>query len=270
MTKSDSGQTKEEKVKADESQSSGSSATDFNYKDFELTISEMLKRGVHFGHRKSRWNPKMRPYIFGVRNNVHIIDLGKTVSLFEKALEFIRSIVFNNGKILFIGTKPQAKKLIAEAAKETDMPYVNNRWLGGTFTNFKEISGRIKYLNDQERKEKAGEFKKYTKYEQIKIKKEIDKMNEKMGGIKKMDKLPQAIFAVDVIGDKLAVKEARQVKIPVIALTDTNTDPTLADYPIPANDDAISSLEFMLGIVVKNIKGVGSQAERDKRASSKM
>lgn len=237
----------------------------FKYERFELSISEMLKHGLHFGHRKSRWNPKMKPYTFTVRNNIHIIDLEKTLSLFQEAIDFSRGIVKNGGKILLVGTKPQARRLIETAAQEIDMPYVSNRWLGGTFTNFSEIKKRIKYLNDQEAKLDRGELEKYTKYEQTQFKKEIERMNEKMGGLKKMDSFPQAIFVLDIKEDILVVKEARRVKIPVIAIVDTNTDPTLVDYPIPANDDAVSSLQYVLGMIVKNIK----EEKRAKMASSK-
>jgi small subunit ribosomal protein S2 len=237
----------------------------FKYEELELSISEMLKHGLHFGHRKSRWNPKMKPYTFTVRNNIHIIDLEKTLSLFREAVEFLRGIVKNGGRILLVGTKPQAKKLIEVSAQEIDMPYVSNRWLGGTFTNFSEIKKRIKYLNDQEAKLVRGELEKYTKYEQTQFKKEIERMNEKMGGLKKMDNFPQAIFVLDIKEDILVVKEARRVKIPVVAIVDTNTDPTLVDYPIPANDDALSSLKYVLGIIVKNIK----EEKKAKTASSK-
>lgn len=225
----------------------------FSYENRELSIQEMLRAGVHFGHKSSRWNPKMKPYIFGVRNNIHIINLEKILPLLQKALDFLRGVAENGGKILFVGTKPQARQLIEKIAGEIDMPYVSNRWLGGTFTNFGEIKRRIKYLNNQENLEASGEFKKYTKYEQSQIRKEIVRMNEKMGGIKKMDKLPQAVFIIDIKENALAVKEARAVGIPTVALIDTNTDPTLVDYPIPANDDALSSLEYILGIVAKNI-----------------
>lgn len=234
---------------------------DFKYEDLELTVSEMLKAGVHFGHKSSRWNPKMKPCIFGIKNGIHIIDLDKTLAMFQKALEYVEQIVANGGKILFVGTKPQARDMIRWAGEKTEMPYVSNRWLGGTFTNFNEIKKRIRYLNGQEEKMISGEFKKYTKYEQGRIRKEIEKMNEKMGGIKKMESLPQLIFAVDIKEDGLAVKEARRMKIPVVAMSDTNNDPTLADYAIPANDDALSSLKYVLGIVMKKIKEAKSKAK---------
>jgi len=235
-----------------------------SYENIELNIAEMLKAGVHFGHKSSRWNPKMKEYVFGVKNNIHIIDLEKTIGFFQKALEFMNTTVENGGKILFIGTKPQARQLIEEVSNILDMPYVKNRWLGGTFTNFNEIKRRIKYLNDQEHLLESEELKKYTKYEQSRIRKEIVRMNEKMGGIKKMEKLPQAVFVIDIKENALAVKEAQSAGIPTIALTDTNTDPTLVDYPIPANDDALSALKYILGIVAKNIMEAKERIKTEK------
>lgn len=235
-------------------QNSQVSPADFLYEELELSVPEMLKNGVHFGHKVSRWNPKMKPFVFGARNGIHIIDLDKTLTMFEKALLHIESVVSNGGKMIFIGTKPQARLVIEQVARETDMPFVSNRWLGGTFTNFNEIKKRVRYLNSQEEKEKRGELEKYTKYEKGKFRKEIEKMNVKMGGIKKMDGLPQLVFAVDIKEDNLAIKEALRMKIPVVAIADTNTDPTLADFPIPANDDALSSLKYILGIIAKKVK----------------
>ena len=244
-------------------------AAAFSYDTLELSLPEMLKAGVHFGHRNSRWNPKMKPFIFGTRNNIHIIDLEKTLPLLQKAIDFLRSVVENGGKILFVGTKPQARQLVAAAARETDMPYVTNRWLGGTFSNFNEIKRRIRYLNDQEDLEKSGDFKKYTKYEQSQIRKEIARMNEKMGGIKKMEKMPQAVFLIDIKENALAVKESQGAGIPTIAIVDTNTDPTLVDFPIPANDDATSSLKYILAIVVKNIVETKKNVEIEKNNQTK-
>lgn len=235
-------------------ENSQNSSADFKYEGPEISIPEMLKAGVHFGHKVSRWNPRMKPYVFGSKNGIHIINLEKTLPLILKALEHIQTAVSNGGKIIFVGTKPQARQLIEQAARETEMPHVSNRWLGGTFTNFNEIKKRVRYLNSQEERLARGELEKYTKYEQGKMKKEIEKMNEKMGGIKKMDGLPQVMFAIDLKEDGLAVKEARQMKIPIVALVDTNNDPAMADFPIPANDDAVSSLKYILGLIVKKVK----------------
>jgi small subunit ribosomal protein S2 len=235
----------------------------FVFEGLELSIEEMLRRGVHFGHKKSRWNPKMAPYTFTVKNDIHIIDLEKTKEMLEAALEFAAGVVKNGGKIIFVGTKPQAKKLVEEAARSADMPYVSNRWLGGTFTNFPEIKKRIKYLNSQESSFERNEMGKYTKYEQAQFKKEIERMNEKMGGIKKMENLPQAMFALDVKEDHLAVKEAGKMKIPVIAVVDTNTDPSGIDFPIPGNDDALSSLAYIAGLMAQRVK----KAKQESKAS---
>ncbi|MDD3487128.1 MAG: 30S ribosomal protein S2 [Candidatus Moranbacteria bacterium] len=239
-------------------------AAGFSYEKLELDIASMLRAGLHFGHKNSRWNPKMKEYIFGVKNNIHIIDLEKTEGLFKEALEFLANTVENGGKILFVGTKPQARNLVEEVAAALDMPYVKNRWLGGTFTNFGEIKRRIKYFNDQESLINSEEIKKYTKYEQSRIKKEVERMDEKMGGIKRMEKLPQAVFIIDIKDSDLAVKEARRAGIPTVAITDTNTDPTLVDFPIPANDDALSALKYILGLVAKNIAKAKQAAKAEK------
>jgi small subunit ribosomal protein S2 len=247
-------QNSENTPKAGTNESSQGNSAGFSYQNLELSIPEMLKAGLHFGHKSSRWNPKMREYVFGTKNNIHIIDLEKTQAMFQSALDFLKNVVENGGKVLFVGTKPQARQLTEDVAELLEMPYVKNRWLGGTFTNFGEIKRRIKYLNDQENLAQGDQIKKYTKYEQSRIKKEIARMNEKMGGIKKMDKLPQAIFVVDIKENALAVKEAQSAGIPTVAITDTNTDPTLVDYAIPANDDALSSLRYIFGILAKNIQ----------------
>ena len=226
----------------------------FKYEELELSLEQMLKIGVHFGHKKSHWNPKMKPYIFSEKGHIYIIDLEKSIVLLKEAIEFLRNLVSNGGKIIFVGTKPQARQVIEECARLSGMPYVNNRWLGGTFTNYPEVRKRIKYLNEQEEKLEKGELQKYTKYERLRFKKEIDRMNEKMGGIKKMDSLPQAVFVADVKENGLAVKEAKKMKIPVIGIVDTNIDPDLIDWPIPANDDALSSLRYIIGIIAKTVK----------------
>lgn len=215
---------------------------------------EMLKAGVHFGHRTSKWHPQMEPYIFTIRHNVHIIDLEKTVEKLKEALAFLEEIKKKKGVVLFVGTRVNAKKITEEAAKECGMPYVNQRWLGGTLTNFKVISQRLEYLRDLEEKKKSGQLEKYTKKERHEFEIELRKLNERFGGIKEMTKCPDALFVLDIKEDSLAVKEARMKGIPVVALCDTNTDPTLVDYPIPANDDASSSLKLMTGTVVAVLK----------------
>lgn len=226
---------------------------DFDFGILEPDMRVMLKAGVHFGHQKSRRNPKMDEYIFGTKNGINIIDLQKTVEKLEEAKKFIDKTVSEGGDILFVGTKKQAKKLVESAAKRCGMPYVVERWLGGTFTNFRNISGRTKYLRDGEDKMKKGEYAKYTKFEQMKITEELEKLETKMGGIKHMTKLPAAIFSTGVMEDNLAIAEARKKKVPIIALVDTNVNPSIIDYPIPANEDAVSSLRLMLAYVTKAV-----------------
>jgi small subunit ribosomal protein S2 len=213
---------------------------------FNLNIEEMGRAGLHFGHKTSKVHPKMFPFIFGSRNTIHIIDLEKTKQKFEEALKFIQDLVSQNKTILFVGTKPQIKDLVKEIATELGYPYVNERWLGGTFTNFEVIKKRAEYLKDLEKRKTEEFFEKYTKKERMEIEKKIQKLEKKFGGIKNMDRLPDAVFICDMVKDKLAVKEAREKGVKIIAISDTNADPTLADYPIPANDDAISSVKYIL------------------------
>ena len=219
----------------------------------ENSLEEMMKSGVHFGHQKSRRNPKMDEYIFTTRKGINIIDLQKTQEKLKEALEFIQGVKKSGKNILFVGTKVQAKDLAREVAEACQMPYVSERWLGGTFTNFKVIRGRTRYLVDSEGMMERGEFKKYTKFEQMKKTEELEKMEKRMGGIKNMMELPAAIFATSVKEDSLAIAEAKKMGVPVIAIADTNVDPSQIDYPIPANDDAISSLKLVLAYVYKAI-----------------
>ena len=224
----------------------------------ETLIKKMAEAGVHFGHGKSRRNPKMTPYIYTLRNNIHIIDLGATAKKLDEALEFIKEIIKNEGLVLFVGTQPQAKKITKEAAEECGMPYVVERWLGGTLTNFKTIRKRVEHLLDLEKRKKTGELEKYTKKEQLLFNQEIEKLNKNLGGIKGLGKLPNAVFALSIKHDQTAVREAARKKIPIIALVDTDSDPSLADYSIPSNDDAVSTLKFMLeqvkDVIVKSKK----------------
>ena len=231
--------------------------------DFKLDTEEMAQAGVHFGHRTSRVHPKMQPYLYGVRNTVHIIDLEKTKEKFEEALKFIQELISENKILLLVGTKIQVKDLVKEIAKDCSLPYVNERWLGGTFTNFEIIKKRIEYFKDLEKKKAGGELEKYTKKERAKIDQELRDLEIKFGGIKDLEKLPDAIFVLDMKKDNLAVKEARMRGIKVIGISDTNVDPSLADYPIPANDDAISSVKYILDKVKEAIKSC------QKRSSSK-
>jgi len=218
------------------------------------SLEEMLKAGVHFGHRVSKWSPKMEQYIFTARNNIHIIDLEKTREKLEEALKFIQGIKNKKGIILFVGTKVAAKEITRQMAQECQMPYVVDKWIGGTLTNFGVISKRLEHFRDLEKKKESGELKKYTKKEQHEFGLELQKLDKQFGGIKAMIRLPDALLVVDIHKEKLAVKEANMKKIPVIGLCDTNADPEIIDYPIPANDDASSSLKLILGIIVGVLK----------------
>lgn len=220
----------------------------------EQSLEEMMRAGVHFGHQKARRNPKMDEYIFTTRKGINIIDLQKTQEKLTEALEFIKGVKKSGKSILFVGTKIQAKELVRDVADAAQMPFVCERWLGGTFTNFKVIRGRTKYLTDSEGAFARGEFKKYTKFEQMKKVEELEKMEKRMGGIKNMVELPGAVFAASIKEDSLAITEAKKMGIPVIAVADTNVDPSIVDFPIPANDDAISSLKLILSYVYKTIK----------------
>lgn len=222
--------------------------------NFNLDPEEMVEAGLHFGHRTSRLHPKMEPYLFGVRNTVHIIDVEKTAEKLKEALKFLEKIISEGKILLLVGTKIQHQELVKNLAKEFNLPYVTERWLGGTFTNFGVIKKRAQYLKEIEEKKKKGEFEKYTKKERIKMEKDFQQLKLKFEGIKNLERLPDAIFVVDMKKDKLAVKEAREKGVKVIAISDTNCDPTLADFPIPANDDAISSVKYILDKVKKAIE----------------
>jgi small subunit ribosomal protein S2 len=219
----------------------------------EMSLEEMMKAGVHFGHQKSRRNPKMDEFIFTTRKGINIIDLQKTQDRLREALDFIRQVKKSGKAVLFVGTKIQAKDLIRDVAETVKMPFVTERWLGGTFTNFKVIRGRTRYLVESQDGLVRGEFKKYTKFEQMKKIEELEKMEKRMGGIKFMTELPGAIFAASIKEDNLAIMEAKKVGVPVIAIADTNADPSKVDYPIPGNDDAISSLRLILSYACKAI-----------------
>jgi len=214
--------------------------------DFKIDVDEMLAAGVHFGHRTSRLYPKMEPYLAGVKNTIHIIDLGKTAEKLKEALKFIQEIVSENKVLLLVGTKIQIKDLVKETAQECELPYVNERWLGGTMTNFEVISKRVGYLKEIEEKKTSGAWEKYTKKERIKMNREFQNLKTKFEGLKTLSRVPDAMFVLDIRKDDLAVKEARMKGIKIVAICDTNTDPSLVDYPIPANDDAISSVKYIL------------------------
>lgn len=227
---------------------------DFDFDALELTMPALLKVGSHFGHQKSRRNPKMSPFIYTTRNNINIIDLAKTVELMKESLDFLAKVKDSGKQILFIGTKKQAQPLVIALAEMTKNPYVVERWLGGTFTNFANIQKRVRYMASLKTQIESGELKKYTKFEQSKKKEEFEKLDRRMGGLTDMQGIPGAIFVTDVEADKLAIKEAQRLNVPVVAITDTNVDPDEVNYLIPANDDAVSSLKFILAHVCKILK----------------
>ncbi|MBM3256375.1 MAG: 30S ribosomal protein S2 [Candidatus Moranbacteria bacterium] len=216
-------------------------------------LEELLKAGVHFGHQKSRWDPRAGSYIFGERSGIHIINLKITYQKLETALEKIKSVVNGKGTILFLGTKKQIYALVKEAAEITGMPYVTGRWLGGTFTNFTTLRRRIQKLLDLEKKDEGGELSHYTKKERADFKKLIQDFEKNMGGIKSLKDLPDAVFVVGVKEENTAVAEARKTGVPIIALTDTNNNPKEIDFPIPANDDAVKSVQLILRYVAREI-----------------
>lgn len=210
-----------------------------------VTMKALLETGVHFGHRRRRWNPKMKPYIFTERNGIHIIDLQQTSAALERAYNAVRDTVADSGTLLFVGTKRQAQESIAEQAGRCGMPYVNQRWLGGTLTNWRTIRQRIDHLKHLEDRRDKGEFDLLIKKEALKLNNEIAKLTERLGGIKEMRNLPDLLFVTDVRREYIAVNEANRLGIPVIAMVDTNCDPDPIDYIIPANDDAIRAIKLI-------------------------
>ncbi len=218
------------------------------------TMKELLEAGVHFGHRTRRWHPKMRSYIFTERNGIHIIDLQQTLSRLEEAHERVKEVVSEGGTILFVGTKKQGQESIASAAVSCSMPYVNERWLGGTLTNFRTIRQRIEYLLDLEARYARGDFEGLSKKETLGIEREIARLNRRLGGIKEMLRLPDMVFIVDIRREDIAVKEAHRLGIPIVAMVDTNCDPDPIDFIIPANDDAIRAIKLICGKIAEAVK----------------
>ena len=210
-------------------------------------IEAMLDAGVHLGHVRSKRHSGMTPYLWGVRNNVEIIDLAKTKEKLHEALAFLRQVAAEKKLILFVGTRPSAKDLIQRTAEALGCPYVNRRWIGGTLTNFKVILKRIETLEALEQEKASGDFEKYPKKERMRKETDIIRLRENFDGLRRLRKIPDAIVVMDISHDAVALREARRVKVPVIALTDTNTDPRLVDYPIPANDDAQPAVAYLLG-----------------------
>ena len=227
----------------------------------ELDTEQMAQAGLHFGHRTSRVHPKMKPYIFGSRNGVHIIDLEKTKEKLQEVLDFIKNLIAENKILLLVGTKIQIKDLVEKTATDCGFPYVSERWLGGTFTNFNSFLKRIDYYKNLEKQKETGEWEKYTKKERAKLLEELQDLEMKFGGIKNLQKLPDAIFVCDMKKDKLAVHEARMKGIKIIGISDTNIDPSQADFFIPANDDAVSSVKYILDKVKETILRVKPKTE---------
>ena len=218
-----------------------------------VTIKELLEAGAHFGHQTSRWHPRMKKYIFTKRNGIHIVDLEQTASMLDKACQFIKELVAEGGKILFVGTKKQAQDIIEEEATRCGMYYINQRWIGGVLTNFSTIQSRIDYLVRLEDQQARGDFNRLPKKEALKLNEEIARLNRFMGGFKEMTTLPDAIFVVDPVKEAIALAEARRVDIPIIAIVDTNCNPDDIDFPIPANDDAIRAIKLMTGKIAEAV-----------------
>lgn len=234
----------------------------------EINMKALLEAGVHFGHQTSRWNPKMKPYIFGARNGIHIIDLQRTVELFKTAADFVRDLAARGGAILFVGTKKQAQDAVREEAERCGMFYVNNRWLGGTLTNFQTIKQSIDRLKKcEEILADPTMVEALTKREMLRIQRERDKLLAALGGIKNMRKLPDALFVIDPKKEEIAVREANKLRIPVVAVIDTNCDPDMVDYKIPGNDDAIRAIRlFCAAIADAVIEGKQIREEQAKAA----
>lgn len=220
-----------------------------------VDMQALFEAGAHFGHKSSRWHPKMAPYIYAKRNGAHIINLDKTVEALEKALSFVSGLAKNNKKILFVGTKKSLKELVKSTAESVEMPYVTVRWVGGTLTNVATVNKQVQKLKDLERKMASGELEsRYSKLEVQKFQAEIDLLNERYGGIKEMSEQPAAVLVTDAVIDKNAIKEAKSLNVPVIAICDTNVDPSNIDYVIPMNDDAIKAEELALNYFANAIK----------------
>ncbi len=214
--------------------------------EIKLNVDEMSASGVQFGHRVSKLHPKMKVFVSGIKNNVHVFDLEKTSKEFERALNFIAKTASDGKSIIFVGTKIQLKKIVKEAAEEVGLPYVSERWLGGTFTNFETIQKRVSYYKDLERKKESGDLEKYTKKERLNFDKELEILKTKFEGIKNMQKLPDVVVIMGIDKDITCAKEAKRKGIKIVSIVDTNVNPDIVDYPIPANDDAISSVQYVL------------------------
>ncbi len=233
-----------------------------------IDMKDLLEAGAHFGHKTSRWHPKMAPYIHSKRNGIHIIDLSKTADGIERAMEFLTNTAATGKQILFVGTKRQAQDIVSEAAQATKQPYVTVRWLGGMITNWNTIGGRVKHLKDLEARMESGELaNRYSKLEVQRFQEEIDELNRIYGGIKNLNGKPGALYVVDAITEANAIKEANKMNIPVVAIIDSNADPSKVTYPIPANDDAIKAISLITGYVRQAVEA--GQNKRSKTEPKK-
>ena len=219
----------------------------------EVTMKQLLEAGVHFGHQTRRWNPKMRPYIYGERNGIHIIDLRQTVTQVAEAAGFAKDVAVEGGTVLFVGTKKQAQSAIAENAVRSNQPYVNYRWLGGMLTNFRTIQKRVFYMKELRRMEESAEMESLPKKERLRLRRELAKLEGNLGGVADLQRLPEAVFVIDVNTEATAVKEADRLGIPIIALVDSNSDPDAIDYIIPGNDDAIRAADLIAGAIADSV-----------------
>ena len=227
---------------------------------------DMLKAGAHFGHQSSRWHPKMQPYLFGLRNGVHVIDLEKTVEEMEKTLNYVKTLASQGKIILFVGTKRQAREVVREAAIACDMPYLVERWIGGLLTNFEEVKRRLKKYNTLKEQIKTGEIERYTKKEQVVLKKMVEKMDKYLVGLTKLEKIPDALYIADLRVEKTAVAEAKRTGVKIVAICDSNVNPTKADYIIPANDDAVNSIKLMANVMSEAVKEGRAEWEKNRAA----
>ena len=241
-----------------------------------LPMKSLLEAGVHFGHRTRRWNPRMKQFIFTQRNGIHIIDLQQTMQRLEEAYKITRDTVAEGGAILFVGTKKQAQETVQQEAMRCGMPYVNNRWLGGTLTNFRTIRARIDYMIRLEERQAMGELDKLPKKEALLLTRELSKLETRLGGLREMKRLPRLLFIIDTLHEQIAINEATTLEIPLIALTDTNSDPFPIQYPIPANDDAIRAIKLITAKIAdgviegKNIRGVVAAEQLEEGAPAEL
>jgi len=218
------------------------------------SLVDMLQAGVHFGHQTSKWHPKMKKYIFGSRQGIHILNLEATQAALEEASTFLKKTATRGGTVLFVGTKKQAIPIVEAAAKSCNMPYVSKRWLGGTLTNFASMAQLIRKFKDMKRRLEKGEYAKYTKFEQMKFGEQIDALEEQVGGIQELTRIPDVLVILDIRKDKTALQEAMRRGIKVVAVCDSNVDPTQVDYPIPANDDAVKAIELIAHLLAKAVQ----------------